>query len=211
MLDSIFSYFSHTLQSSKIIAWITLLFVALLILWRIVAFILLPQIWFQLHPFHLHSLGNFNKLFANNALIGTLEANTIKSENRDIGYHIPLKDLSQKGELNEGDVVGFFEDENQKTVIERLNKENYHRAKLAGVITRSYYIEGMCPEALLGMSLVLFFSLSLSPLFLCFSLLSLLFDPLLFPFLYLSTSLVSKTRNLRASAVLFTTLKSFIT
>ena len=85
--------------------------------------------------------------------MGTLEAQVIKTQNRDIGYHIPLKDLSQKGELNEGDVVGFFEDDYEKTVIERLSKENYHRAKLAGVITRSFYVEGLCPESQKGILL----------------------------------------------------------
>ena len=97
--------------------------------------------------------GNFNNLQAKNALVGTLDAQVIRTQNRDIGYHIPLKDLSQKGELNEGDVVGFFEDDYEKSVIERLSKENYHRAKLAGVITRSFYVEGLCPESQKGMSL----------------------------------------------------------
>jgi len=96
--------------------------------------------------------GNFNNLQAKSALVGTLEAQVIRTQNRDIGYHIPLKDLSQKGELNEGDVVGFFEDDYEKTVIERLSKENYHRAKLAGVITRSFYVEGLCPESQKGTS-----------------------------------------------------------
>ena len=97
--------------------------------------------------------GNFDNLQARNALVGTLEAQVIRTQNRDIGYHIPLKDLSQKGELNEGDVVGFFEDDYEKTVIERLSKENYHRAKLAGVITRSFYVEGLCPESQKGILL----------------------------------------------------------
>lgn len=89
-------------------------------------------------------------MIANSATVGTLNANVIKSGNRDIGYHIPLKDLSHKGTFKEGDVVGFFEDENQKSVIERLDRYNYSRAKLAGVITRSYYLEGLCSEAKIG-------------------------------------------------------------
>ena len=125
--------------------------------------------WFHSHTLRLLSLAKFDNLEANSALIGTLNANIIKTGNRDIGYHIPLKELGQKGELNEGDVVGFFEDENQKSAIERLNKENYSRAKLAGVITRSYYVEGLCPEALLGMSLLLSLSLSPPPLSLSLS------------------------------------------
>jgi len=91
--------------------------------------------------------GIFNILSANTASIDTLEAHVIKTRRRDIGYHIPLKDYSQKGELDEGDVVGFFEDEYEKTVIERLSKENYDRAKLAGVITRSYYVAGLCSDS----------------------------------------------------------------
>ena len=95
--------------------------------------------------------GIFNVISANTASIDTLEAHIIKTRRRDIGYHIPLKDYSQKGELDEGDVVGFFEDDYQKTVIARLSDENYDRAKLAGVITRSYYVEGLCPESQKGM------------------------------------------------------------
>ena len=88
-------------------------------------------------------IGSFDNLLANNAQIGMLSANVIQTNNRDIGYHIPLNNFSQKGELKEGDIVGFFEDENSKTRIEKLNQNNYHRAKLAGVITRSFYLEGL--------------------------------------------------------------------
>ena len=96
--------------------------------------------------------GIFNIISANTASIDTLEAHVIKTRRRDIGYHIPLKDYSQKGELDEGDVVGFFEDEYEKTAIERLSKENYDRAKLAGVITRSYYVAGLCSDSQMGTS-----------------------------------------------------------
>lgn len=95
-------------------------------------------------------LAFYDHLRANLADVGELRAHTIKASKGDIGYHIRLRDLSQKGQLDEGDVVGFFEDENHKTVIERYSKENYSRAKLAGVITRSYYLEGLCKEAIRG-------------------------------------------------------------
>ena len=74
---------------------------------------------------------------------------------RDIGYHIPLKNISHKGVCKEGDIVGLFEDECNKTYIERLDLQNFKKAKLAGVITDSYYLEGLCKEALRGMYCVL--------------------------------------------------------
>ncbi|XP_065060043.1 uncharacterized protein LOC135687420 [Rhopilema esculentum] len=91
--------------------------------------------------------GSFNNLRANTADFHTLSAQVVSSSNRDIGYHIPLKDLSQKGKLKEGDVVVFLDDESNRTKIEKMNESNYKNAKLAGVITRSYYLEGRCPEA----------------------------------------------------------------
>ncbi|XP_065060044.1 uncharacterized protein LOC135687421 [Rhopilema esculentum] len=94
---------------------------------------------------------SFQRLSADTAFIQDLTLRTFKvMGRRDIGYHIPLKNISHKGVCKEGDIVGLFEDEWNKTYIERLDLQNFKKAKLAGVITDSYYLEGLCKEALLG-------------------------------------------------------------
>ncbi|XP_074634153.1 uncharacterized protein LOC141892713 [Acropora palmata] len=59
----------------------------------------------------------------------------------DIGYHFKLKDPGVCDDFEEGQVVGFFEDEDGKTSIELLNNSNGKKAFMAGVITRSAYLE----------------------------------------------------------------------
>ena len=90
-------------------------------------------------------IGAFNNLEARRAYFDSLNAKKMQTLGRDIGYHIPLNDLSQKGKFVEGDVVVFIGDENNKAAIEKLNSENYRKAHLAGVITRSNYVESVIP------------------------------------------------------------------
>ena len=59
----------------------------------------------------------------------------------DIGYHFKLKDPGLCDDFEEGQVVGFFEDEDDKTSIQLLDNNNGKRAFMAGVITRSAYLE----------------------------------------------------------------------
>ncbi|XP_031553760.1 uncharacterized protein LOC116290796 [Actinia tenebrosa] len=61
--------------------------------------------------------------------------------NADIGYHFKLRDQNAAEQYDEGDVVGFFKDENGKAVIELLDSENADDAFMAGVISRSAYLE----------------------------------------------------------------------
>lgn len=59
----------------------------------------------------------------------------------DIGYHFKLKDPGVCDDFEEGQVVGFFEDEDGKTSIQLLSNSNGKKAFMAGVITRSAYLE----------------------------------------------------------------------
>jgi predicted metal-dependent phosphotriesterase family hydrolase len=61
--------------------------------------------------------------------------------NADIGYHFKLKDPDAMDEYDEGDVVGFFKDEEGKSVIDLLDNNNANDAFMAGVISRSAYLE----------------------------------------------------------------------
>jgi uncharacterized protein YciU (UPF0263 family) len=62
-------------------------------------------------------------------------------DNADIGYRFGLKDPDACDEYEEGDVVGFFRDGDGKTAIELLDNNNTKDAFMAGVISRSAYIE----------------------------------------------------------------------
>ena len=82
-----------------------------------------------------------------NARIDYLETRKpIRTQNADIGYHVKLSDSQSKKDFKEGDVVGFFEGDDKETVIDLLTQENYPKARLAGIITRSHYLEGCCPK-----------------------------------------------------------------
>lgn len=63
----------------------------------------------------------------------------------DIGYHFKLKDSSVYDDFEEGDVVGFFKDDNGTTSIQLLDNKNGKNAFMAGVISRSAYLEATPP------------------------------------------------------------------
>ncbi|XP_048583347.1 uncharacterized protein LOC116609536 isoform X2 [Nematostella vectensis] len=87
-------------------------------------------------------------LVAQTAIIEELRVNSpILSQRGDIAYHFPLKkSLKTESEaLEEGDVIGFFEDPDGATYIQRLTHFNAKKAKSAGVISRSAYLEAKAP------------------------------------------------------------------
>lgn len=63
----------------------------------------------------------------------------------DIGYHFKLKDTSVYDDYEEGDVVGFFKDEDGSSSMQLLNNKNGKEAFMAGVISRSAYLEATPP------------------------------------------------------------------
>jgi hypothetical protein len=60
----------------------------------------------------------------------------------DIAYHLKIKDEDIEKELEEGDVVGFFTDEDEGTYVKLLQSNDVDDAVHAGVVSRSYYIAG---------------------------------------------------------------------
>ena len=63
----------------------------------------------------------------------------------DIGYHFKLKDPDVCGDFEEGDVVGFYKDDNGTASIQLLDSKNGKEAFMAGVISRSAYLEATPP------------------------------------------------------------------
>ena len=63
----------------------------------------------------------------------------------DIGYHFRLKDPDVCGDFDEGDVVGFYKDDNGTASIQLLDNKNGKEAFMAGVISRSAYLEATPP------------------------------------------------------------------
>lgn len=47
--------------------------------------------------------------------------------------------------LEEGDVIGFFGEPHEETHIEKLTYFNAFKAKMAGVVSRSAYLEAKTP------------------------------------------------------------------
>lgn len=69
----------------------------------------------------------------------------LQTKRGDIAYHIRLTDQAQDLQLTEGVVVGFFPSDG-KTKIEPLCSKNIDDAVMAGVISRSAYIEAEVPS-----------------------------------------------------------------
>ena len=84
-----------------------------------------------------------DQLEASRAKIDYLTFSTMNpaSGRADLGYHLRLSDPDVCGQYNEGDVVAFCEGENGQTQIELLTNANISSAYLAGVISRSAYLE----------------------------------------------------------------------
>ncbi|XP_020603148.1 uncharacterized protein LOC110042140 isoform X2 [Orbicella faveolata] len=63
----------------------------------------------------------------------------------DIGYHFKLKDPDVCEDFEEGDIVGFYKDDNGTASIQLLDNKNGKEAFMAGVISRSAYLEATPP------------------------------------------------------------------
>ena len=63
----------------------------------------------------------------------------------DIAYHLQLTNPGMYQTLEEGVVVGFFPDVEGLATIEPLSSENVSQAVMAGVISRSAYLEAHAP------------------------------------------------------------------
>ena len=79
-----------------------------------------------------------DKLVAHNLLVETQRA--------DLAYHLSLKEPDKYGDMEEGDIVGFYKDaKSGETYIEPLRGDNIHDALHAGVVSRSYWLAGHKP------------------------------------------------------------------
>jgi hypothetical protein len=53
----------------------------------------------------------------------------VETSNGDLAYHMKLKEPEKYDDLEEGDIVGFYEDEKSgKTYIQLLRSSNIHKA-----------------------------------------------------------------------------------
>ena len=87
-----------------------------------------------------------DRLEAKSAVIDELQVNKpVVTQRGDIAYHFKLDKAQHDLPLEEGDIVGFFESPDGKSHIERLTHFNSPRAKMAGVISRSAYLEAKTP------------------------------------------------------------------
>ena len=70
----------------------------------------------------------------------------VETTNADLAYYMKLKEADKYDDLEEGDIVGFYEDEESgETYIQRLRSNNIHNALHAGVISRSHWLAGHKP------------------------------------------------------------------
>lgn len=84
-------------------------------------------------------------LEAKTAFIKDLVAHDVHFETAkaDIAYHLKIKDPDICEELEEGDIVGFYGDEESgETYIQPLRSGNIYNAVHAGVVSRSHWMEG---------------------------------------------------------------------
>ena len=82
-----------------------------------------------------------DSLTARTAIIDDLVFGSAASVNADIAYHLKIKDDELGAELQEGDVVGFFTDEDDGgTYVKLLRSQDCDKAVHAGVVSRSYYL-----------------------------------------------------------------------
>lgn len=85
-------------------------------------------------------------LEAKSAVIDELQVKKpIVTPRGDIAYHFRLEKSDHDLPLEEGDVIGFFGEPHGKSHIERLTHFNASEAKMAGVISRSAYLEAKTP------------------------------------------------------------------
>ena len=85
-------------------------------------------------------------LDAQRAHIRFLTCNNLQTPKGDIAYHMKLTNPGVLKSLEEGVVVGFFPNDEGPAMIERLTSENASQAVMAGVISRSAYVEAHAPR-----------------------------------------------------------------
>lgn len=87
-----------------------------------------------------------DRLEAKSAVINELQVNKpIVTPRGDIAYHFQLEKSAHDLPLEEGDVIGVFGEPHGKSHIEKLTHFNASKAKMAGVISRSAYLEAKAP------------------------------------------------------------------
>ena len=90
-----------------------------------------------------------DSLNAKTAIIEDLVANNVRIEAKraDIAYHLRIEDPEICAELEEGDIVGFYTNENDGgTYIKPLRSEDIESAVHAGVVSRSHYLAANKPS-----------------------------------------------------------------
>ena len=85
-------------------------------------------------------------LDAQRANIDELNVTYINTRRGDIAYHVELNDSHLSKDLKEGQVVGFLAAPKGNTTIELLTTENASQAVMAGVITRSAWVQCESPK-----------------------------------------------------------------
>ena len=87
-----------------------------------------------------------DRLEAKSAFIEQLQVSKpIVTQRGDIAYHFKLDAADHDLPLEEGDIVGVIEGPDGKSHIEKLTHFNASKATMAGVISRSAYLEAKTP------------------------------------------------------------------
>ena len=94
-------------------------------------------------PSSFQNLRVIEHLEAKSAYIGSLKYDnlTVNEGRADIGYHFKVKDPNLYKEFEEGDVLGFFKSDDGTACVQLLDSQNGKQAFMAGVISRSAYLE----------------------------------------------------------------------
>lgn len=73
--------------------------------------------------------------------------NVMQTRRGDIAYHLNLTEATRRRpDLEEGDVIAFLANSKTgKTEIEKLSHENAQNAVMAGVVSRSAYLNANAP------------------------------------------------------------------
>jgi len=87
-----------------------------------------------------------DRLEAKSAVIEELRVTKpVVTQRGDIAYHFKLDTTDHDVPLEEGDIVGVFEGPDGESHIEKLTHFNASKAAMAGVISRSAYLEAKTP------------------------------------------------------------------
>ena len=77
---------------------------------------------------------------------GTCSINTTRADLAYHDYHLTLKKHEKYGDLQDGDIFGFYKDEESGEIyIQRLRSNNIHHALHAGAVSRSHWLAGHKP------------------------------------------------------------------